>query len=167
MSHSSVQRVQTLPRTAPRPLAPARHLRSLKQAGPQVQTWHVLAVTLVVALAAVALAIALRPAQTVATPVTWVALPDLTAETGTEHINTDATPAKSAQARPHETGTEHIINARPGPAPRKAGTSMFDDPDAVEDLTVGRALAPDAKPADRVSRAEFQAALAAQSGSRP
>lgn len=38
---------------------------------------------------------------------------------------------------------------------------MFDDPDAVEDHTVGRALPAGSRPTDRVSRADFQRELAA------
>lgn len=165
MSHSSAAQYPCLPKVPPAKVAARRrHLRVLPP--PVVRTWHVVAVTVAVAAAAIALAIAIRPPAPVEATVSWVALPDVPVAVAS------VAPVAPEVAAPAPVATAAApvacvaVPGRAAPAARKAGSSMFDDPDAVEDHTVGRALPAGSKPTDRVSRAEFQRELAALGGAQ-
>lgn len=163
MSQSSAQRILTVPRSNSRNVPHRPLLRSVKRSpAPRVETWHVLAVVLVVGLSALSMAFARSKAPAVEAPVTWVQLPSVSVAAEAAGAKASAPVAVAApEAAAH--GAE-VSPSRPAPAKARAGASVFDDPDAREDLTVGHALAKDAKPADRVTMEEFKLALAAQDG---
>ena len=163
MSQSSAQRILTVPRSNSRNVAQRPQLRSVKRsAAPRVETWHVLAVVLVVGLSALSMAFARSKAPAVEAPVTWVLLPSVSVAAEPAAAKTGAPAPVAAPAAESHAG--EVVAGRPAPAKARAGASVFDDPDAKEDLTVGHALAKDAKPADRVTMEEFKLALAAQDG---